>query len=61
VTDALAPNETILGVGRAMQVLRDNRSRTATQLVDALQTAVRSFGGGKSFQDDVTAVVIKVA
>jgi serine phosphatase RsbU (regulator of sigma subunit) len=61
VTEALAPDERAVGSERALQVLRDNRSRTAGELVEALYQAVTDFIDRPVLEDDLTTIIIKVA
>jgi serine phosphatase RsbU (regulator of sigma subunit) len=60
VTESLAPDERVFGSERALQVLRDNRSRTAAELVEALYQAVRDFIDRPVLEDDFTTIIIKV-
>jgi PAS domain S-box-containing protein len=48
------------GKERALQVLRDNRQRPATEIVEALYQAVSGFAATRDQMDDFTVVVVKV-
>jgi serine phosphatase RsbU (regulator of sigma subunit) len=61
VTEAIAPDGTAFGVDRALQVLRDNQTCNAGELVEALYQAVTDFINQPVLEDDVTAIIIKVA
>ncbi len=61
VTEAHAPDGTEFGMDRALRVVCDNRSRSAAEVVEELHQAVRDFIQNPVLQDDVTAIVIKVA
>jgi PAS domain S-box-containing protein len=45
---------------RAIQTLRDNRHRPASEIVESLKQAACDYVAGGRFKDDVTLVVIKV-
>jgi sigma-B regulation protein RsbU (phosphoserine phosphatase) len=60
IEEAMAPDDSIFGVERALDVVRANRHRPAGDIVAALFAAVRDFSQGASQLDDVTAVVVKV-
>ena len=45
---------------RVLEVVRANRDRRASEIIQHLQQAVFDFTGLKKPQDDLTAVVIKV-
>lgn len=61
VIEGEAPDGTCFGTERALQVMRDNRSSGAAELVKALHDAVREFTQQASLEDDLSAIVIKVA
>jgi serine phosphatase RsbU (regulator of sigma subunit) len=60
VTEAIAPNGTVFGIDRALQLLRDNHLRSAGELVESLYQAVIDFINQPVLEDDVTAIIIKV-
>ena len=60
VTEALGPDEQVFGSERALQVLRDNRSLTASELVETLYEAVVDFTERPFLEDDLTTIIIKV-
>jgi serine phosphatase RsbU (regulator of sigma subunit) len=60
VIEASAPDGTSFGTDRALQIMRDNRSRSAAELVDVLHEAVKGFTKQPFLEDDLTAVIIKV-
>jgi sigma-B regulation protein RsbU (phosphoserine phosphatase) len=47
------------GRSRLIAVCRENRTASARRIVSELMTAVRAFGAGAPFADDVTVMVIK--
>ena len=61
VTEALAPNGQPFGSDRAIQVVRNHRSRSARELLDSLNQAVRDYMTRPALQDDLTSIIIKVA
>ncbi|MEX2138097.1 MAG: SpoIIE family protein phosphatase [Pirellulales bacterium] len=60
VVEAVGPDGTAFGTDRALDVLRDNSSRTAGELVEELHLAVMDFRQQSLLEDDLTAIVIKV-
>jgi PAS domain S-box-containing protein len=61
IEEAISPQNTIFGVERTLDVVRENRERSAQEIVDALYRAVREFAGNLPQADDFTMIVIKVA
>lgn len=59
VLEAAAPDKTLFGVQRALEVVRQNRARPSRQIIEALYVAIREFAP-MTRNDDVTAVVVKV-
>ncbi len=45
---------------RVLDVVRANRSRPASEIIETLYQAVKDFSGLQSLDDDLTAIVIKV-
>jgi sigma-B regulation protein RsbU (phosphoserine phosphatase) len=60
VTEALAADYTVFGIDRALELLRDNCSSTAGELVEALYRAVMDYGNQPTLEDDFTAIITKV-
>lgn len=60
VTEACAPDDTVFGYQRAIDIVRVCRRDTAAQIVDNLYDAVRAFSQNHPQVDDMTVVVIKV-
>jgi serine phosphatase RsbU (regulator of sigma subunit) len=48
------------GTAPAIQILRENRDKTASEIVDALYGGVREYLGPDKPHDDITLVVVKV-
>ena len=59
VTEALNDQEEEFGVPRLEQTIRENVSRSADEIVAAIQQAVETFTGDVTPFDDVTLVVLK--
>jgi phosphoserine phosphatase RsbU/P len=59
ITEALNGQEEEFGVPRLEQTIRENVSRSAVEIVAAIQQAVETFTGGVTPFDDVTLVVLK--
>jgi sigma-B regulation protein RsbU (phosphoserine phosphatase) len=60
VVEARAPDGTVFGLQRSVDILRVYRLATARQIVDNLYHAVRAFSRDRPQYDDITATVIKV-
>jgi PAS domain S-box-containing protein len=60
IEECLAPDDTLFGIDRVLDVVRANRDKSAHDIVDALYQAVREFGSGRPQVDDVTAIILKV-
>jgi serine phosphatase RsbU (regulator of sigma subunit) len=43
-----------------MEILRDNQTASARQIVDTITEAIEQFRGDETPEDDITLVVIKV-
>ncbi|MCE9533519.1 MAG: serine/threonine-protein phosphatase, partial [Planctomycetes bacterium] len=57
--EAFAADGRAFGLSPALEIVREQRDRSAKEIVDALMGAVRHFCQPTGPQDDVTAVVIK--
>jgi sigma-B regulation protein RsbU (phosphoserine phosphatase) len=60
VLEAVARTGGFFGIERTLQVVRNQRTRTAQEILDALHRAVSEFAYPDRPDDDVTAMVIKV-
>jgi PAS domain S-box-containing protein len=60
IEECLAPDGTLFGIERALDVVRKHRKASPQQIVEELYQAVRSFSGEAPQTDDVTTVIIKV-
>lgn len=61
VSEASAPDESLFGIERALEVVRAQRERPAGEILEALYRAVRDFSQGTPQTDDLTAILVKVA
>lgn len=59
IWEANDPNGALLGKDRLRQVLRENASRGASAIVEAVAHAVATWQGGNVQLDDITMVVIR--
>jgi len=60
IEEAMSPDEMIFGTERILEIVRQNRTKSARDIVDALYADVRRFAQNTPQLDDATAVVIKV-
>jgi PAS domain S-box-containing protein len=60
ILESPSPDGAQFGPRRALETVRANRNRTASQIVKSLCQAARDFSQGEAQLDDTTAVVIKV-
>ena len=60
IEEAAAPDETLFGIDRAMEVIRAHRMEPPREIVKALYEAVQAFAGKGPQLDDVTAIIIRV-
>ena len=61
IVEAHLSDGTLFGVHQTLEVVRQNRHRTAHEIVDRLYQEVRAFCRDGAQLDDMTAVVVKVA
>jgi sigma-B regulation protein RsbU (phosphoserine phosphatase) len=60
IEEAMAPDESFFGIERTLSAVRQNREKSAREILNALYRAVRDFSGQSAQLDDVTAIIIKV-
>lgn len=60
VIERFGPGDELFGMDRAVQVVREHRSKSAAEIVRLLYDAVHRFGMCRNGQDDVSAVVFKL-
>jgi PAS domain S-box-containing protein len=61
IEESSAPDGTLFGLERTLQVVRTHQTRPARQIVRELYEAVRVFAGGSPQLDDITVIVGKCA
>ncbi|MCH5377578.1 MAG: PAS domain S-box protein, partial [Planctomycetes bacterium] len=59
VLEAYSPERELFGWQRTLDVVRENRHRPATEIVDSLHAATRAFSAGRPQTDDVTILLAK--
>ena len=59
VSEAMSPDEELFGEPRLVEVLRQNRAQTSTQLVHSVREALRVFAAGAEQSDDITMLVFR--
>jgi serine phosphatase RsbU (regulator of sigma subunit) len=60
IDEAVSPRQELFGIDRALAVVRERRHCPASEVVEALDQAVRHFSQNAPQLDDATAVVIRV-
>lgn len=60
IDEAMRPDGECFGMERAVAVLRDNRHRSANEMVELLCQAARDFTHPEPQADDLTVVVLKI-
>jgi phosphoserine phosphatase RsbU/P len=60
IDEAVSPRQELFGIDRALAVVRERRHCPASEVVEALDQAVRQFSQNAPQLDDATAVVIRV-
>jgi len=60
VLEARSADGEFFGTERTLQIVSDNRDKTAKEIIETLHQAVLDFSGREKMDDDVTVVVIKV-
>jgi phosphoserine phosphatase RsbU/P len=60
IEEAMAPDNTLFGVDRILEVVRANRNKPAQEIVASLYEAVREFTRNRPQVDDVTTIVLKI-
>ena len=61
VTEAAAPDGTAFGIERALQVLRRNLSSPAAELITILHQSVKDHIQQPFLDDDLTAIIVRIA
>jgi phosphoserine phosphatase RsbU/P len=59
IEEAPGPEDSVLGIERILEVVRQHRERPARQIVEALYAETRSFTQHAPQDDDITAIIIK--
>ena len=60
VLEATAPDGTLFGESRVLQVVRDTQSKPASQIIRRLRRAVLDFRRQEVLLDDMTVILLKV-
>ena len=60
VAETASPAGEYFGNKRAREIVRQNLQRPAAEIVDALMDALRAFASGRTQNDDITIVIVKV-
>jgi PAS domain S-box-containing protein len=59
IEEAFSPAHGLFGRDRMFEVVRNNREKSAAEIVETLLAAACRFGDGEPQMDDITAVVVK--
>ena len=60
IDEAMRPDGECFGLDRAAEVLKQNRTRSARELVETLCQAARDFAAPEPQADDLTVLIVKV-
>jgi serine phosphatase RsbU (regulator of sigma subunit) len=60
VHEAESPGRVRFGVGRALEVIRSERDKPASQIIEALHAEIDGFTRHQPQRDDMTVVIVKV-
>ncbi len=60
IEEARNPDRVQFGRNRMLDVIRDNASKPAAEIIECLYHATRRFSAGESQHDDIAAIVVKV-
>jgi sigma-B regulation protein RsbU (phosphoserine phosphatase) len=60
IFEAVNPSGNEFGARRLCDVVREHRTRTAREIVDAIFEAVNAFRGNQPQNDDMTSVAVKI-
>jgi serine phosphatase RsbU (regulator of sigma subunit) len=60
IDEAMAPDDSLFGIERTLEVIRANRQRSAAEMVEVLYGEVSRFTSNAPQLDDATAVILKV-
>jgi sigma-B regulation protein RsbU (phosphoserine phosphatase) len=60
ITESTDTADVMFGAERALDFIRDNQGRSASELVQGLHEAARAFAGGEPQLDDSTSIICKV-
>lgn len=59
VVEAMEPTGELFGIERAIGIIEANRTRSAAEIIEALDCAIREFAKTGVQRDDITAIVVK--
>ena len=60
IEETMGPDNSLFGVDRALEVVRQHQTEPALAILEAICEAVRVFAGNLPQLDDITALIIKV-
>jgi sigma-B regulation protein RsbU (phosphoserine phosphatase) len=61
ISEASSPDGAEFGAARLCEIVKEKRTGTAREIVDAIFDAVIAFRGGAAQDDDMTAVAVRIA
>ena len=61
ILEAVSPENVEFGVNRTVELVREHRNQSATQIIESLRKAVCDHTAQDELSDDLTLVVVKVA
>jgi sigma-B regulation protein RsbU (phosphoserine phosphatase) len=60
LVESMSPERKLFGQDRIIEVLRKHQSKSACEILSAIQSASEAFRDHQPNRDDITAVAIKV-
>ncbi len=60
ITESRSPDTTMFGIDRLAAIIQEHHELPADTLVETVRTMLSDFSGRKTFDDDVTCLVIRI-
>lgn len=60
ISESVSPDRALFGRDRIVELMRRHQARSASEILNAIQSAAQAFRGNYPQRDDMTAVIMKV-